>query len=184
MSHLLAVHRHNLKHDLTEHVNSQRAGFALGSDGGLVICTWPQGDEPALPLNFCDEIWPGIEYQVASHLMSVGCVSEGLEIVRVLRARYDGTVRNPYNEYECGHWNARAMASYALLYGLSGVSYDAVDRVLTVAPPVPGDFRVFLCTAGGYGTAGVQDGEPFLDVCFGSIPTARIVYVPCQSGGS
>jgi hypothetical protein len=38
-----------------------------------------------------------------------------LDIVRAARNRYDGRVRNPYNEYECGHWYARAMSSYALL---------------------------------------------------------------------
>jgi len=39
----------------------------------------------------------------------------GLEIVRARRARYDGTKRNPFNEYECGHWHARALASYGLI---------------------------------------------------------------------
>ena len=34
-------------------------------------------------------------------------------VVRVARDRYDGSVRNPFNEYECGHWYARAMSSYA-----------------------------------------------------------------------
>ena len=45
--------------------------------------------------------------------MLMGLVEEGLEIVRVCRDRYDGRVRNPFNEYECGHWYARAMSSTA-----------------------------------------------------------------------
>ena len=68
-------------------------------------------------------------------------VDEGLEIVRTCRDRYDGRVRNPFNEYECGHWYARAMSSYALLQGLSGARYDAVEKVLYLEPSVPGDFR-------------------------------------------
>ena len=66
--------------------------------------------------------------------MLMGLVEEGLEIVRACRDRYDGRVRNPFNEYECGHWYARAMSSYALLQGLSGARYDAVEKVLYLEP--------------------------------------------------
>ncbi len=59
--------------------------------------------------------------------MMMGEVEKGLEIVRTCRDRYDGRVRNPFNEYECGHWYARAMSSYAMLQGLTGVRYDALD---------------------------------------------------------
>lgn len=102
----------------------------------------------------------GIEYQIASHLMLLGHVEEGLEVVRTCRDRYDGRVRNPFDEYECGHWYARAMASYGVLQGLTGARYDAVDRVLHLEPRIGGDFRSFLATATGYGTVGVQAGEP------------------------
>ena len=105
-------------------------------------------------------------------------MEEGLRIVETCRSRYDGRVRNPFNEYECGHWYARAMASYALIQGLSGARYDAVSRVLFLRPSVRGDFRAFLCTAGGFGTVGVKDGEPFLEARSGSIPVDRIDYRP------
>ncbi len=121
-------------------------------------------------------MWTGIEYQVASHLMLMGRVDEGLEIVRACRDRYDGRLRNPFDEYECGHWYARAMSSYGLIQGLSGVRYDAVDRVLYVEPRLSGDFRSFLSTATGYGTAGVRSGEPFLEVRSGTIEVGRIEY--------
>jgi uncharacterized protein (DUF608 family) len=178
-SHLLSVHRYNLKRDLTEHANPQRPGFALGDDGGLLLCTWPKGGQLTLPFIYSDEVWTGIEYQVASHLMLMGHVEEGLEIVRTCRERYDGRVRNPFNEYECGHWYSRAMASYALLQGLTGARFDAVDRVLYLEPRIAGDFRAFLCTASGYGTVGVRDGQPYVEVCQGTIPYKRIVYQPC-----
>jgi len=177
-SHLLAVHRYNLKHDLSEHANPQRPTYAAGSEGGLLLCTWPRGGAPTLPFVYSNEVWTGIEYQVASHLMMAGHADEGLEIVRLARDRYDGRVRNPFDEYECGHWYARAMASYALLQGMAGARYDAVDRTLAIRPSRPGDFRAFLCTATGYGTVGVKDGEPFLEVRHGTIPYERIVYEP------
>jgi hypothetical protein len=147
----------------------------MGNEGGLLLCTWPKGGELSLPFYFSYEVWTGIEYQVASHLMMMGHVEEGLEIVRILRSRYDGRVRNPFNEYECGHWYARAMASYGLLQGLTGVRYDAVDKTLYVDPSIDGDFRAFLCTATGYGTVGMRDGQPFLEVKQGTIPYERMV---------
>jgi uncharacterized protein (DUF608 family) len=177
-AHLAAVHRHNFKRDLREHANPQRPTYACGAEGGLLLCTWPRGGAPTLPFVYSNEVWTGIEYQVASHLMLQGNVEPGLEVVRACRDRYDGRVRNPFDEYECGHWYARAMASYALLQGLSGARYDAVDKVLHLEPRIAGDFRSFLATATGYGTVGVRAGKPFLDVRAGRIDVARIAYAP------
>ena len=179
-SHLLAVYHANFRRDLSEHANPQRPTYALGHEGGLLLCSWPRGGALSLPFPYSDEVWTGIEYQVASHLMLTGHVAEGLEIVRAVRDRYDGRVRNPFNEYECGHWYARAMSSYGLLQGLSGARYDAVERTLTIEPRIPGDFRAFLCTASGYGSVGVRDGEPFVEVRHGAIPYRRLVYRPCE----
>ncbi len=173
-SHLRAVYRHNLKHDLWDHANPQRPEYAVGREGGLLLCTWPKGGKPSLPMVYSDEVWTGIEYQVASHLIRLGCVEEGLEIVRVARSRYDGRVRNPFDEYECGHWYGRALSSYALLFALTGARYDAVEKVLYVSPRIAGDWRAFLCTATGYGTVGMRNGEPFLEVRSGEILAARI----------
>ena len=86
------------------------------------------GDKPTLPFVYSDEVWTGIEYQVASHLIHEGFVDEGLTIVKALRSRYDGRTRNPWNEYECGNWYARAMSSFALVGALSGFRYSAVDK--------------------------------------------------------
>ncbi|MCC6124672.1 MAG: hypothetical protein IT426_06910 [Pirellulales bacterium] len=173
-SHLKAVHKYNLKADLSTHANPQRPSFACGQEGGVLICTWPKGGELSLPFVYSDEVWTGIEYQVASHLILMGLVEEGLDIVRACRDRYDGRIRNPFNEYECGHWYARAMSSYALLQALSGARYDAVEKTLYLKPNVQGDFRCFLSTATGYGTVGVKDGKPFVEVKSGKIDVKAI----------
>ncbi len=175
-SHLHAVHRYNFRRSLMQHANPQRPGYAVGNEGGLLLCTWPKGKKRSVPFPYSDEVWTGTEYQVASHLMMQGMVREGLEIVRAARDRYDGVVRNPFNEYECGHWYARAMSSYALLQALTGVRYDAVDRTLYIDPKVIGDFRVFISTAGGYGTVGTKDDQPFIEVKHGKIPVRSIVF--------
>jgi hypothetical protein len=175
-SHLMAVHRYNLVSDLSEHGNPQRSGYACGNEGGLLLCSWPRGGEPSLPFVYSNEVWTGIEYQVASHLIMEGRVDEGLEIVRTCRRRYDGRTRNPFDEIECGHWYARALASYALLQALSGARYDAVEKKLQLRPAAPGDFRAFLATATGFGTVGIRGGEPFLEVRHGAIEVSAIDY--------
>ncbi len=175
-SHLKAIHDYNLKTDLTGHANPQRPTYAVGDEGGLLLCTWPHGDKLSLPFVYSDEVWTGIEHQAASHMMLRGLVTEGLDVIRELRKRYDGKKRNPYNEYECGHWYARAMASYAYLYALTGARYDAVSQTLYLEPRIKGDFRSFLCTATGYGTVGVKDGKPFVEVASGKIEVKKIEY--------
>ena len=42
-NHLTSVHRYNLKLNLSDHANPQRPSFALGNEGGLLLCTWPKG---------------------------------------------------------------------------------------------------------------------------------------------
>lgn len=172
-SHLLAIHKYNLKHDLSAHANPQRPTFAMGDDGGLLLCSWPRGGKPLLPFVYSDEVWTGIEYQVASHLMLLGCVEEGLDVVRTCRLRYDGVRRNPFNEYECGHWYARALSSYGLVQGLTGVRYDAVDKTLHVDSQI-GDFRSFLCTNTGFGTVELKNGKVSVDVKSGKIPIDKV----------
>jgi hypothetical protein len=168
-SHLKSVYRYNLKRNLSDHINPQRPGFALGDEGGLLLCTWPRGGKLSLPFVYSNEVWTGIEYQVASHLMMHGLVDEGLEIVRTCRKRYDGRVRNPFNEYECGHWYARAMASYALIQALTGVRYDAVTRSLYIDSQIGESFSSFLSTETGFGTVGLKKGKPFIRVTYGNI---------------
>ncbi len=173
-SHLLAVHQYNHKQSLSEHANPQRPSYALGDEGGLLLCSWPKGEKPSLPFVYSDEVWTGIEHQVASHLIMTGNVNEGLEILRSSRDRYDGRVRNPFNEYEWGGWYSRALASYGYLQALTGVHYDAVDKTLHINSKI-GDFTSFISTATGFGTVTLAQGRPFVKVAYGSIVIGKVV---------
>jgi len=174
-SNLRAIYKYNLKHDLSAHANPQRPSYAMGNDGGLLLCTWPKGGQIAIPFIYSNEVWTGIEYQVASHLMLEGMVDEGLEIVRVCRDRYDGVRRNPFNEYECGHWYARALSSYGLIQGLTGVRYDAVDKTLYINSQIGDDFRCFFSCQTGFGTVGLKKGKPFVEMKLGDIDIKRVI---------
>jgi hypothetical protein len=112
--------------------------------------------------------------------MFKGEVEKGLEIVRECRERYDGRVRNPFNEYECGNWYARAMSSYSLMEGLTGVRYDAVDGILYIDSRV-GDFTAFISTETGFGNTGLRDGKPFLKVSYGKIEPKKVLVSGSES---
>ena len=175
-SHLLAIHKYNYRESLIEHDNPQRPGYAVGDEGGLLLCSWPHDDKPSLPFVYSDEVWTGIEYQVAAHLISFGYIKEGMDIVEACRARYDGTKRNPYNEYECGHWYARAMASYSLIQAFSGIRYDAETRILYINNGLEDGFKSFLSTHTGYGTVEYKDGKVNIDAVYGTIKPEQIIF--------
>lgn len=173
-SHLSAVYRYNLKENLSDHANPQRPSFALGEEGGLLLCSWPKGGKLSLPFVYSDEVWTGIEHQAAAHLMMMGLVKEGLHVLRVSRDRYDGRIRNPFNEYECGHWYARALSSYGYLQGLTGLRFDAVEKTLYVDSKI-GDFTCFLATASGFGTVTLKNRKVTVKAYEGNIAPGKIV---------
>jgi uncharacterized protein (DUF608 family) len=148
---LQSIFAYNWKPDLTDHFCSLRV-YALGEEAGLVIGSWPKGERPGYAFWFADEVWCGIEYQVASHLIYEGFVAEGLALVKGVRDRHTGEQRNPWNEFECGHHYARSLSSYAVLLALSGFSYSAPEQRLGMAPRLnPEAFRTFFAAGTGWG---------------------------------
>jgi uncharacterized protein (DUF608 family) len=153
---LHSIYTFNFKRSLRSFPNVQRV-YALNDEGGLLLCSWPHGDRPVLPFVYSDEVWTGIEYQVAASLLAHGLVKEGLDVVRAVRGRYDGARRNPWDEEECGHHYARAMSSWALLLALSGYRYDGVSQEIAFGPVEKrDDFRSFWSCGSGWGTVSVK----------------------------
>ncbi|GHV71346.1 hypothetical protein AGMMS49928_22700 [Spirochaetia bacterium] len=145
------IFRYNFRDDFSDFNNLQRT-YALNDDGGLLLCSWPKGGRPEIPFVYCDEVWSGIEYQVASHLIYEGFVDEGLKIVEACRARHDGVKRSPWNEVECGHHYARSLASYGVLLALTGFRCDAVNKKLYFNPAINREkFTGFFCCPAGWG---------------------------------
>jgi uncharacterized protein (DUF608 family) len=151
--HLRAIFKYNFRQSLQGHANPQRPGYALNDEPGTLLCSWPKGGKPQIPFVYSDEVWTGIEYQVASHMILAGLVDEGLSVTRAVRLRYDGRARNPWNEYECGSYYARALAAYALLPALSGISYSKVTGILQITPRTgKHSGRFFFSADGAWGT--------------------------------
>ena len=146
-----APEQYNFKDDFHERAHVQRA-FAINDERGLLLCSWPLGERPRLPFIYSDEVWTGIEYHVAAHLIYEGYVDEGLELVRAVRERYDGVKRSPWNEIECGNHYARALASWGVLTALSGFNCDMSKKTVSFDPKINADdFECFFCSGLSWG---------------------------------
>ena len=76
---LQSIFRENYRASLRDHFNPCRV-YAYEDEAGLLICTWPEGaTKPAVPAPYAEEVWTGLEYMMASHLILRGLVEEGLD---------------------------------------------------------------------------------------------------------
>jgi uncharacterized protein (DUF608 family) len=130
---LQAVVRHNLRRDFRDFTHPFRT-FADKDDTGLLLCSWPRGGRPETPVAYADEVWSGVEYQVAAHCLREGLRDEALAVLRGLWSRHDGRRRNPFNEIECGDHYARSMAGWTVLEAITGQRFDALTRSLSFDP--------------------------------------------------
>jgi uncharacterized protein (DUF608 family) len=128
--------------------------FALPGEAGLFTCTWPRSRHMGpRSTRYRNEIWTGIEYQVAGHMAWEGMLTEALAICRAIHERYHPSKHNPWNEIECGDHYARALASWTMITGLSGFEYHGPKRQLGFAPRItPEDFRCPFTGAEGWGS--------------------------------
>lgn len=175
---LQSIYRYNFRNSFYDHPNTQRI-YALNDEKGLLLCSWPKGGRPALPFVYSDEVWTGIEFQVAAHMIYEGLVEEGLAIVKGIDDRYDGFRRNPWNEIECGSHYARALASWSVLLALSGYRYSATDQLLSFAPVLnQEDFRCFFVAGTGWGeySQRIQNASLAirLEVHHGQVPLRKL----------
>ena len=128
---LRSILRYNLRPSLYEHFNNMRA-FAVADESALVMADYPK-DRPARPFPYFGEAMSGFEYVAAVGMLYAGMETEGLRSIRAVRSRYDGARRSPFDEAECGHHYARAMASWAAVLALSGFRWSAVTGTLELA---------------------------------------------------
>lgn len=175
---LEAVFRYNWRPSLRDHPCLYRT-YALNDEAGLIICTWPHGERPGHAFYFADEVWCGIEYQVAAHMIYEGMIDEGLAIVMATRRRHRGDRRNPWDEFECGHNYARSMACYALLLALSGFGYSAREGWLRFSPKIfRDDFCSFFSVASGWGLyrQGLHEkrADFTVELRYGTLPLRRL----------
>ncbi len=157
---LESIYRNNYKRELLEHDNLQRT-YVLNDEAALVVAEYTRGGRPDVPFPYYAEAWTGLEYATASLMIYAGLVSQGVECITSVRARYDGERRNPWDEPECGSHYARAMSSWS--------GRPCAERVplRRTGPPCHGaaapaglELPVFLVHGNGLGDVCVWPGRP------------------------
>jgi hypothetical protein len=146
------------------HFNNMRS-YALGDESALLMASWPKG-RPKVPFPYFSEVMTGFEYTAAVGMIYEGMEQEGLEVIRNIRDRYDGAKRSPFNEAECGHHYARAMASWASVIALSGFNYSAIEKSMSFTSK-PGTY--FWSNGMAWGTCTVSGKSAELKVISGEI---------------
>ncbi len=132
--------------------------YAVAGDAGLLMCTWPKGGlredfKKHWQYMYFNECMTGFEWQVASHMIWEGMITEGLAVARAIHDRYNAALRNPYNEIECSDHYARAMASYGAFIAACGYEYHGPKGYLTFTPRInPENFKAAFTTAQGWGS--------------------------------
>jgi non-lysosomal glucosylceramidase len=151
---LASVWKYNWAPDVAPQLAAHPAlrSFALPGDGGLFIVTWPKSSYLKASILYKNEVWTGIEYQVAAHMIWEGQVEQGLAICRAIHERYRPARRNPYNEVECGDHYARGLASWGVFTALCGFEYHGPRGHIGFAPRItPEDFKAAFTGAEGWG---------------------------------
>ena len=129
---LRSIMKYNLREGFDGHFNCLRS-FVLGDESALLMAGYPKG-RPDNPFPYFSEVMTGFEYVAAVGMLYEGDLEAGLRCIRNIRDRYDGRKRSPFDEAECGHHYARAMASWAAVPALSGFQYSGVEKALSFAP--------------------------------------------------
>ncbi len=169
---------YNFKPTLRSHFNHLRT-FALGDEAAMLMASYPHGRRPKRPFPYFNEVMTGFEYTAAVHMLYEGNTTNGLRVIEAIRARYDGERRSPFNEAECGHHYARAMASWAAILALTGFHYSAVTGQMTFGAIAHGS-RTFWSTGDAWGVLARDDGKFDVEVHRGklNLNTLRINGTP------
>lgn len=151
---LQSILKYNQRSDMTTHFNNMRS-FALGEEKALLMASFPK-KRPRFPFPYFPEAMTGFEYVAAVGLLYEGNRDDGLACIRHIRNRYNGRKRSPFNEAECGHHYARAMASWAAVLACTGFSFSAISQTMAFSPHAGNHF---WSTGHAWGTCRIQSND-------------------------
>jgi len=112
-----------------DNVFNNMRSYVMDRESGLIMASWPKG-RLKIPFPYFAESMSGFEYAAAVGMLYEGQTADGLKCINSIRERFDGEKRNPFDEPECGHHYARAMASWSAVLALSGFQYSGIDKTI------------------------------------------------------
>ena len=180
---LSSIMKYNYKEGFYNHFNQMRT-YVVNDESALLMASYPHGNRPDEPFPYYNEVMTGFEHSTAAHMLYEDKIDEGLKVIQAIRDRYDGFKRNPFDEAECGHHYARAMASWAELLALTGFHYSAVSKEMTLAAQ---NGQFFWSNGSAWGTCTLSKGgnkwTVELHVLFGVINIKNFILTDMGSYG-
>lgn len=161
---LKTIMKYNYISDFSPIFNNMRS-YVMGNESGLIMASWPKG-RLKVPFPYFAESMTGFEYTAAVGMIYENQIENGLNCIRSIRDRFDGLKRNPFDEPECGHHYARAMASWAAVIAMSGFQYSGVTQSMTFTSR-PGTY--FWSNGTAWGTCRINGKSAELTVLRGSV---------------
>jgi len=125
---LKTVMKNNFVPRFDQVFNNMRS-YVMDQESGLIMASWPKG-RLRVPFPYFAESMSGFEYAAAIGMLYEGQTDAGLKCIKSIRNRFDGEKRNPFDEPECGHHYARAMASWAAPLALNGFRYSGINKTM------------------------------------------------------
>jgi hypothetical protein len=165
---LKSIMKYNYQPDLSDHFNCFRS-YALGNESALLMASYP-GTRPINPFPYFTEVMTGFEYTAAVGMLYEGQIQDGLNCIANIRDRYDGQKRSPFDEAECGHHYARAMASWSAPLAMTGFHFSAVKKSMTFASK-PGTY--FWSNGYAWGTCRIDGRKATLNILYGRLELSQ-----------
>ena len=175
---LRTIMKNNFVEGFGDRFNNMRS-FVMGDESGLIMASWPQG-RLKTPFPYFAESMTGFEYAAAIGMLYEGQTEAGLRCIRSIRDRFDGAKRNPFDEPECGHHSARAMAAWSAPMAMSRFHDDAPAGSLSFTG-APGTW--FWSNGSAWGTCTTQGHTATLRALHGSLDVSSITLEGLGSAG-
>lgn len=170
---LKSIMKLNYRSGMTDHFNHLRS-FVFDDESALLMAYYPS-DRPEIPFPYFNEVMTGFEYVAAIGMLYEDQSADGLLCIKNIRDRFDGRKRNPFDEIECGHHYARAMASWGAVPAITGFLYSAVKEEMTFNAKLG---KWFWSNGYAWGTITIKnakDGyEAELEVLYGTLKLKKL----------
>ncbi len=178
------IFQSNFKTAQGGHFNPMRS-YVLGDEPGVSMCSYPLEGRGFRPFPYFAEVMTGFEYTLAIGHIQDGSRETARKIISAIRSRYTGRRRNPFDEAECGHHYARALASWSSLVAWTGFEWDAISQTMKFGISEPNS-RMFWSVGNAMGEVRLGERGSFdtatFEVFHGTIEISQLL-VDGQSFG-